>query len=64
MNDETQIAELRRLFPVVEHWAYLYNGSIHACPKPVGELALRYFKLLAEAGCITLQRSNVTTLER
>ena len=42
MNDESQIAELRRLFPVVEHWTYLYNGSIHACPKPVGD-AMRNF---------------------
>ncbi len=29
--------------------------------QPLGEIALRYFKLLAEAGLITFQRSNVET---
>lgn len=37
MSDEKKVAELRKLFPVVDHWAYLYNGSIHACPQPVRE---------------------------
>jgi hypothetical protein len=32
--------------------------------QPVGEVALRYFKLLAEAGLITFQRSHVEMLER
>ncbi len=42
MNDDSRIMELRRLFPVVEHWTYLYNGSIHGCPRPVGD-AMRGF---------------------
>ena len=41
-SEDTQIAELRELFPVVRHWTYLYNGSIHACPRPVGD-AMRSF---------------------
>jgi hypothetical protein len=32
--------------------------------QPIGEVALRYFKLLAEAGLITFQHANVATLER
>jgi hypothetical protein len=32
--------------------------------QPVGEVALRYFKLLAEAGLITFRRSHVEMLER
>ena len=42
MSVETEVAQLRKLFPVVEHWTYLYNGSIHACPTPVGD-AMRAF---------------------
>ena len=42
MSDEARIRELRELFPVVDHWTYLYNGSIHACPRPVGD-AMRGF---------------------
>lgn len=42
MSDESHAVELRKLFPVVEHWTYLYNGSIHACPLPVGD-AMRSF---------------------
>lgn len=36
------VRELRQLFPVTEHWTYLYNGSIHACPTPVSQ-AMRTF---------------------
>jgi aminopeptidase YwaD len=32
--------------------------------QPMGEVALRYFKLLAEAGLVTFLRANVETLER
>jgi hypothetical protein len=32
--------------------------------QPMGEVALRYFKLLAEAGLVAFQRANVETLER
>jgi cysteine desulfurase / selenocysteine lyase len=42
MSDEARVAELRKLFPVVDHWTYLYNGSIHACPRPVSD-AMRTF---------------------
>lgn len=42
MNDDTYVAELRMLFPVTERWTYLYNGSIHPCPLPVGD-AMRAF---------------------
>jgi len=42
MSDEAKVQELRRLFPVTEHWTYLYNGSIHPCPRPVSE-AMRSF---------------------
>ncbi|MSU47153.1 MAG: aminotransferase class V-fold PLP-dependent enzyme [Lacunisphaera sp.] len=42
MSDETRVQELRKLFPVVGHWTYLYNGSIHPCARPVGE-AMRAF---------------------
>jgi len=37
MSDEARVAELRKLFPVVDQWAYLYNGSIHPGPSPVGD---------------------------
>lgn len=42
MGDSALIAELRELFPVTRKWNYLYNGGIHACPKPVGD-AMRSF---------------------
>ena len=29
MTDDAYVAELRKLFPVVERWTYLYNGGIH-----------------------------------
>ena len=41
-GDEARVRELRKLFPVVRHWTYLYNGSIHPCARPVGE-AMRGF---------------------
>jgi len=42
MTDDQTIAELRALFPVVDHWTYLHNGSVHACPTPVAD-AMRGF---------------------
>lgn len=42
MSDQARIEEWRELFPVVGHWIYLYNGSIHPCPRPVGD-AMRAF---------------------
>ena len=42
MTDESRVQELRKLFPVIDHWTYLYNGSIHPCPRPVAE-AMRNF---------------------
>ena len=37
MTDEQTVSDLRELFPVVEHWTYLYNGSIHPLARPVSE---------------------------
>ncbi|MBT3271939.1 MAG: aminotransferase class V-fold PLP-dependent enzyme [Spirochaetales bacterium] len=37
-----EITEIRKLFPVTQHWTYLYNGSIHPCPTPVAD-AMRSF---------------------
>jgi selenocysteine lyase/cysteine desulfurase len=48
-SDEAKVAELRKLFPVVEQWTYLYNGSIHPCPRPVSE-AMRAFLVEWENG--------------
>ena len=42
MSDDARAAELRKLFPVVDHWTYLYSGSIHPCAIPVGD-AMRDF---------------------
>jgi cysteine desulfurase/selenocysteine lyase len=35
VTDEQTISDLRDLFPVVNHWTYLYNGSIHPLARPV-----------------------------
>ena len=48
-NIDNQVSEWRELFPVVKHWTYLYNGSIHPCPRPVGD-AMRAFIERCEAG--------------
>jgi selenocysteine lyase/cysteine desulfurase len=37
VTDDATVIELRRMFPVVEHWTYLYNGSIHPLAMPVSE---------------------------
>lgn len=42
MSDDARAAELRKLFPVVDQWTYLYSGSIHPCAIPVGN-AMRNF---------------------
>lgn len=42
MLDRQQIEEFRALFPVVENWAYLYNGGIHPAARPVAA-AMRAF---------------------
>ncbi len=42
MATDKDIESLRALFPVTREWTYLYNGSIHPCPSPVGE-AMRGF---------------------
>lgn len=49
MTDDAYVAELRKLFPVVERWTYLYNGGIHPCPTPVGD-AMRAFLAQWEQG--------------
>ena len=48
-NDDSYISELRELFPVTREWNYLYNGGIHACPRPVGD-AMRAFITAWEKG--------------
>jgi len=50
MIASSDIAELRKLFPVIEHWIYLYNGSIHACPLPVSEAMRAYLREWEEGG--------------
>ena len=49
MNNDSGILELRQLFPVTEHWTYLYNGGIHPCPRPVAD-AMRTFLAQWESG--------------
>lgn len=42
MDDERAAKRLRRWFPVTRRWTYLYNGSIHPCPAPVGTAMRRW----------------------
>ena len=49
MHGDDQVAQWRELFPVTGHWTYLYAGSIHPCPKPVGD-AMRAFIEKVENG--------------
>lgn len=37
MTHNHDVAQLRNLFPVTNHWTYLYNGSIHPCALPVAD---------------------------
>jgi cysteine desulfurase / selenocysteine lyase len=50
MTDEARAIELRKLFPVVNHWTYLYNGSIHPCPRPVAEAMSAFIRQWEEGG--------------
>ncbi len=50
MSDEAIVAELRKLFPVVEHWTYLYNGSIHPCARPVAEAMSSFLQQWQDGG--------------
>ncbi len=50
MTDESKAIELRKLFPVVDHWTYLYNGSIHPCPRPVAEAMASFLRQWQEGG--------------
>ena len=50
MTDESRALELRKLFPVVEHWTYLYNGSIHPCPRPVADAMASFLRQWQEGG--------------
>jgi selenocysteine lyase/cysteine desulfurase len=49
MNNDSEIVEMRQLFPVTEHWTYLYNGGIHPCPRPIAD-AMRTFLAQWESG--------------
>jgi cysteine desulfurase / selenocysteine lyase len=50
MSDESRAIDLRKLFPVVERWTYLYNGSIHPCPTPVAEAMTSFLRQWQEGG--------------
>jgi len=50
MSDEAKVKELRKLFPVVEHWTYLYNGSIHPCARPVSDAMNGFLKDWSNGG--------------
>lgn len=50
MSDEAKVKELRKLFPVTEHWTYLYNGSIHPCARPVAEAITSFLKEWSNGG--------------
>jgi selenocysteine lyase/cysteine desulfurase len=50
MTDDSKALELRKLFPVVEHWTYLYNGSIHPCPQPVADAMASFLRQWQEGG--------------
>ncbi len=44
------IEEIRALFPVVEHWTYLYNGSVHPQPTPVVEAMTDFVRDWSQGG--------------
>ena len=44
------IEEIRALFPVVEHWTYLYNGSVHPQPTPVVEAMTEFVRDWSQGG--------------
>lgn len=48
MDDD--LSEIRSLFPVTEHWTYLYNGSIHPQPRPVVEAMTAHIQAWADGG--------------
>lgn len=50
MTTDRTISELRDLFPVVEHWTYLYNGSIHPLARPVVAAMKKYLDECADGG--------------
>jgi cysteine desulfurase / selenocysteine lyase len=50
VTDESSVIELRKLFPVVDHWTYLYNGSIHPCSRPVAEAMASFLRQWQEGG--------------
>jgi len=50
MTTDQTIAELRDLFPVVKHWTYLYNGSIHPLARPVVAAMKNYIDECADGG--------------
>ena len=50
MTSDADVSEIRALFPVVQHWTYLYNGSIHPQPLPVLDAMTSYLRAWAEGG--------------
>src|SRR5512142_1228504 len=49
-NDDARARELRKLFPVTEQWAYLYNGSIHPCAIPVRQAMQNFLQQWSDGG--------------
>jgi len=50
MSDDSTVSELRSLFPVVDHWTYLYNGSVHPCARPVAEAMRQFIEEWSQGG--------------
>jgi selenocysteine lyase/cysteine desulfurase len=50
MSRDSDIDSIRTQFPVVGHWTYLYNGSIHPQPTPVVRAMRDFVEAWAEGG--------------
>lgn len=50
MTVNQDIEEIRALFPVVEHWTYLYNGSVHPQPTPVVDAMTDFVRDWSQGG--------------
>jgi len=50
MHGDDQVAQWRELFPVTGHWTYLYAGSMHPCPKPVGDAMHAFIEKVENGG--------------
>jgi cysteine desulfurase/selenocysteine lyase len=50
MTRDSDVDAIRAQFPVVDHWTYLYNGSIHPQPTPVVRAMRDFIDAWAEGG--------------